>query len=43
MNIETSKSEYFGSQNTHISNLHPLGVVGRGSEAQLQMGEHVMR
>ena len=26
---------------TNISNLHPLEVVGRGSDAQLQVGENL--
>ena len=29
----------FGPKLTNISNFHPLEVVGRGSETQLQVGE----
>ena len=29
--------------NNHISNFHPLEVVGRGSEAQLQVGENLIK
>ena len=28
------------SNETHVSNFHPLEFVGRGSETQLQVGEN---
>ena len=29
------------SHSTNVSNFHPLDVMGRGSDAQLQVGEHI--
>ena len=31
----------FASNCTHMNNFHPLEVVGRGSETQLQVGENL--
>ena len=33
--------EYFVSKETNVSNFHPLEVVGRGSETQLQVSENL--
>ena len=32
---------YSRKSNKYLSNFHPLEVVGRGSETQLQVGENV--
>ena len=37
LNIKISKC--FVSNQTNMSNFHPLEVVGRGRETQLQVGE----
>ena len=39
LNIKICK--YLVSRLTNISNFHPLEVVGRGSETQLQVGENL--
>ena len=39
LNIKIYK--YLVSNETNMSNFHPLEVVGRGSDAQLQVGENL--
>ena len=31
----------FNSNSTDVSNFHPLEIVGRGSETQIQLGKNI--
>ena len=39
MGVQTARFANDWLQIKHMSNFHPLEVVGRGSETQLQVGE----
>ena len=41
MSVQTSRVTNVRSQIKQISNFHPLEVVGRGGETQLQVGENL--
>ena len=41
ISVQTSRFTNARSQIEHVSNFHPLEVVGRGSETQLQVGENL--
>ena len=40
MSVFTSRCAIVRHHIKHLSNFHPLEVVGRGSETQLQVGEN---
>ena len=40
MCMKCAKLSYIESNNTNLSNFHPLEVLGRGSETQLQVEKH---